>query len=613
VTVDDAIREPPQPITFTECVGAYTGPDGSFDVQGKLLAAALTWAGHASDQADAALSYQAFLTGQVIEIVRRTRRHNPNLAGVMPFTVIHHRYPDVKRYADMRPKPVADQMRASCQPVLLSWELWTRQVYAGSVLRPVAHVVNDGEDGRDLQDATLRYQLRDEAGRTLASGEAPLPDVPYFESRPVPLSIPLPADAATGDSVLEGRIVTGERTVSTQSIAVFIAARAWPLPRRLPARTVTVFDGAGETMAALRRLRLPFKRVRGVADLRPGNCLVVGSGAWGGRLRRERETLREWVRAGGRVLLLRQPGEAYELDWLGAELRLARSGGRKERKGMWVNVERPGHPAFQGLARERLRLWSDYTGWAESQPGRPAVHPVTIGFHPTRDGHLERLAILANYGRGLATMALCEVFDGAGSVILSGFDLVRRAGRDPVADRLLRNLVLYAASKDTHRARPLIDSPIVWGDYASERGLVVGLWHGLRVHTAPGPASRGGGVVGGGQWEAAHVPSGRRPFGPFRYNGLCYVVDMNPESETGSGVFHARCPPGRQRVVTEVRNPGSEARRLAVEVNGRPGASALIPPGASRRLRAPIGDGATKISVRYTGHKSLVLVRTAFD
>ena len=54
---------------------------------------------------------------------------------------------------------------------------------------------------------------------------------------------------------------------------------------------------------------------------------------------------------------------------------------------------------------------------------------------------------------------MCEMFDGTGSVILSGFDLVNRAGLDPAADRLLANLVAYTASKDGHPVHPLIEAP----------------------------------------------------------------------------------------------------------------------------------------------------------
>ena len=54
--------------------------------------------------------------------------------------------------------------------------------------------------------------------------------------------------------------------------------------------------------------------------------------------------------------------------------------------------------------------------------------------------------MLANYDHGLEGIALAELFDGAGSAMVSGFDVVNRSGMDPVADRMLANLVRYMAS-----------------------------------------------------------------------------------------------------------------------------------------------------------------------
>ncbi len=74
------------------------------------------------------------------------------------------------------------------------------------------------------------------------------------------------------------------------------------------------------------------------------------------------------------------------------------------------------------------------------------------------------------------------MFSGRGSVILSAFDLVNRIGVDPVADRFLQNLIAYSASTNEHEIHPLIDTPIQWGNYASERGLVTGPLSGLLIN-----------------------------------------------------------------------------------------------------------------------------------
>ncbi|MBA3672611.1 MAG: glycosyl hydrolase family 2, partial [Gemmatimonadaceae bacterium] len=168
-----------QPMTMTENTGNYTGIDGRFNLVSntKQPDSQLNWTGHApdSEQSSRALGYQAWMGKQAIEIYRRSREQNPYLAGLTPFTIIFHNWHGITRFEDMKPKPIATQYGESYQPVLLSWELWTSQVYAGSTIRPVAHVVNDAEDGAGLRNVTVQWSIVDSNGVARANGSAALP------------------------------------------------------------------------------------------------------------------------------------------------------------------------------------------------------------------------------------------------------------------------------------------------------------------------------------------------------------------------------------------------------------------------------------------------------
>jgi hypothetical protein len=277
---------------------------------------------------------------------------------------------------------------------------------------------------------------------------------------------------------------------------------------------------------------------------------------------------------------------------------------------------------FRGLDRRRLALWSDYTSWDQTKPGFPRVYPVTAGFQLQQTEALARTAILADYDRGLEGVALCEMFDGAGSVILSGFDLVNRAGLDPAADRLLANLVAYTASKEHHAVYPLIEQPIIWGDYPTERGLVCGSLNGLIVNaewlTPPTNPSAKPLPPNTGSWNmdpgSQFVPRGRNPFGPYGYSTAASLKDLNPDSETGSGVFWASIPPGRKTLITKVKNPAKQAGQLTVALDDkRVTDSTAIGAGQTVELRSPLPAGVTDLSVRYTGTKTLVLLETTFE
>ncbi|MDB4892150.1 MAG: glycoside hydrolase family 2 barrel, partial [Gemmatimonadetes bacterium] len=176
-----------QPMTMTENTGNYTGIDGRFNLVSntKQPDSQLNWTGHApdSEQSARALAYQAWMGGQAIEIFRRSREQNPNLAGLTPFTILFHNWHGITRFEDMKPKPLGAQYGVSYQPVLLSWELWTSQVYAGTTIKPVAHVVNDDEKFTDLKGLKVRWVIVDSSGVNRAQASVSFPDVKYYAAR----------------------------------------------------------------------------------------------------------------------------------------------------------------------------------------------------------------------------------------------------------------------------------------------------------------------------------------------------------------------------------------------------------------------------------------------
>ena len=628
-----------QPLTFTECVGSFTGPFGEYNiVERKQLAPQLGWTGHSPSQREDALGYQAFMVQQATEAFRRLRPLNPRLSGIMPFTILFYNWNGITSFDQMKPKPAMEQMGLSYQPVLLSWELWTPQVYAGSTVRPIAHIVNDADDGSDLAGAVLRYQLRDRSGRAVLSGTVALPRIPYYGTWRKPLVFVLPTNLPTGNYAVAGQIVAknGSAAVVSRNQAppLFVAGADWNKNIVKTDLPVALYDPPGKTARALRRLGIAFQPISDLATLPSGAAaaLVIGEGAADKRLADSAATLREFVRAGGRILCLAPNPATFDKTWLPEPVSFFTASAndpaylpksRPFANNMHVNPERATHPVFAGLGRERFRLWSDYSGWDQTKPGFPAVYPVTRGFALARPDSLARTAILANYDRGLEGVALAEFFDGAGSVLLSGFDIVRRAGLDPAADRLLRNLVVYTATRDGHHVHPLVEKPIRWGRYAAEQGVVTGPLHGLIVNAdwvAPptNPSARPLNQAEGA-WNTRpgdpFVPNGRRPFGPFGYTTAAGVRDLNTASKTGSGIFWARIPPGRKTIVTRVRNPaGRNAASLTVEVNGqRTGEPATIAPGETALLRTSLPADTINVSIRYTGDKALVLLETAFE
>ncbi len=631
-----------QPMTMTENTGNYTGVDGRFNlVPGtKQPDSQLNWTGHApeSEQSSRALGYQAWMAGQAIEIYRRTREQNPNLAGLTPFTIVFHNWWGISRFEDMKPKAILRQYSVSYQPVLLSWELWTPNVYAGSTIRPVVHLVNDAEDGGDLTGLSVRYWLTGPGGKVYQDTRQEISPLAYYAASSKSVQIHLSASLPQGMFRLTGQLLRGSEVLSSNDISLFVAQQSFGKARSEIARRVTVLgDVRGKTVSVLRRAGFSARIVSSLKAVGPRDLLVIGANAWDASLTRDTAGLRTFVSHGGGLIILNQDFHNFSGAWLAVPVRLQSGeldhpkifpGGRPFRNGMAVNPERPNHPVFDGITRDRLFLWSDFTSWDETKSGFPQVYPVTHGFVITDPTTLGNAAVLANYDHGLEGIALAELFDGKGSTLITGFDLINRAGLDPVADRMLVNIVQYMASGPGHDQSPLIDSKITWGDYASERGLVTGIYSGLLLNTVPVvPAALtntypisidsvgytfAGGTSGWNTKPAIqYVPHGRRVFGPYTFSSGGSVELVDRKSSEGFARVWVRVPASRSVMYSTISNPVSRPLDIEIVVDGSARRSS-IPAYSTLTVWSPVRGGARPIAITFRADRRLVLLETDF-
>jgi beta-galactosidase len=212
-----------QPYTFTECVGNYITAAGDYDVSGKNLAWTIKWTGLVQGGGEGAEHLRS-VTKESLEIVRRFRSVNPQLAGIMPFSSPFYVCgTDVASFDDLMRlglvSPSVQQMATSFAPLLVSVELWVRHVSTQThALRGVIHVVNDADSllplasgwsvrltstavtasrsglsqsrwgGAEQPDACASSILRGRACEG-ACGD-PLPSVPYFGTASTPFELP---------------------------------------------------------------------------------------------------------------------------------------------------------------------------------------------------------------------------------------------------------------------------------------------------------------------------------------------------------------------------------------------------------------------------------------
>ena len=393
-----------QPQTFTECVGNYLTAGGDFDVSGKNWAWSLKWGGtsqgfHAADE------HAAYVAKLSIEIVRRRRRLNPSLAGIMPFhSPFYYCGDGVETFGDiaMHPSPVLVQQATSFAPVLLSIECWTPHAVSGDHVPVTFHVVNDKADSTPVPASTLEWSWVDEKdGREIqpAVGAAqqqpqrwPVPEVEYYGTAQVQLNITAPAASAlgTGQRFSNMKLVArltdngGSTAIigsSSESVTVFRPAAAAPAlaaERRTADGAVAVFDPHGATAAALTQLGLDFKPVSSLAKLTATTTpsLIIGEDSWTGAAMAT--GVSSYVASGGRVAILQQSDAAVAFDprFLDPGLvsydmqdKVGHSG-RNVSNGEPVHVQRPAHPLFtapHNISDLKLwRRWSLRAPWTET-------------------------------------------------------------------------------------------------------------------------------------------------------------------------------------------------------------------------------------------------------
>ncbi|MEP6509369.1 MAG: glycosyl hydrolase family 2, partial [Gemmatimonadales bacterium] len=171
-------------------------------------------------------------------------------------------------------------------------------------------------------------------------------------------------------------------------------------------------------------------------------------------------------------------------------------------------------------------------------------------------------------------------------------------------------------------------SKIVWGDYASERGLLTGIYSGLILNTVPVvPADLAstypvtvdsvgytfaGGTSGWNTKPAIqYVPRGRRAFGPYTFSSGGAVELIDKKSTVGEGRFWIRVPSSRTSMSTTISNPMPQSLQIEITVNGV--SSPVMVPGKSfSTVKTPLTRADKTISVSFKGDRRLVLLETDF-
>jgi len=231
-----------------------------------------------------------------------------------------------------------------------------------------------------------------------------------------------------------------------------------PTPRlRLPANVkIACYDPKGITARLLRERHVPFQQLDTSEPPAGTTLFIIGREAisMNGTVLH----IGDWLKRGMTILLFEQTEEVLQRYW---GFRTASPGTRR------VFVRQPQHPLCAGLNDELLRDWRGSSTLLEPYPQRTGYYDryprqIWCGFDNSRTWQWGNYGCVASVliekpQRGnwsfpldcefdLQYTPLCEWLAPQGRVIFCQIDLSGREGNDPVADRLLVNLLRYAST-----------------------------------------------------------------------------------------------------------------------------------------------------------------------
>ena len=386
------------------------------------------------------LKVQSFITGELAETLRRT---NEQVSGIMHFAYMTW-FRQCYNYKNIQPYPTYYAMQRAMQPVLVSAELWGRNLYAGEKLHTRIYVVNDSEDGRDLLPMALNWSIVDEKGKILASGTEQFPAVEYYGRKYIEPAIVMPSVLPSDKMNVKLKLVLVEngQTLSKNEYDLILANKRWNIAKVSENKKIVLLD-KDNTSAVLDFLQVKYQKASSVKELvqikrKADLCIISGLKECTDD---EKTLLRTYQQKGGKLLLLNSKEIAKKVypehitGWI------------IPTEGDIVVMERDDAPVFDGIGVLDLRyfnnnkreiplachatLKANRNENVTELAGQMKIHAYIDGGKP--EDRIQKIESM----RGLT---LLQIKDGKGTATVSTL-CTEKADTDPIAGKLLVNMI----------------------------------------------------------------------------------------------------------------------------------------------------------------------------
>jgi beta-galactosidase len=314
--------------------------------------------------------------------------------------------------------------------------------YAGESWRAELVVVHDAMTAMNAR-VQLQVHADSKASQPVATLSKPVTFADGDEKQTLGMQWDVPADLPAGDYVVDVQLLDdADHKLAHNSMSLKIAAplhvTAMPNPSRVG---VFVSDdlSASAVLDGLKRMVVPYTMVRDVKSLRDVDVLILPEN-WGKTVTKLPDALNAWVEQGGRLLAM-APGVNVPLGWLPGMEVMVGSNMRQP----FVDCVQPSHPVLAGLAPSDF---VDGFNGPDRMTVRSMIKPLTVN------------AILAagSYSSDGQLAVLRDARIGKGAAIETTIDFTQRFSNDPVATKLLLNMLNYVISGQVLQYAPAIDA-----------------------------------------------------------------------------------------------------------------------------------------------------------
>lgn len=387
------------------------------------------------------LTRQAFMTKELTESMRRNNRET--CSGALLFSYLAW-FQSPWDCDQIKPWPAYYALKTAMQPVLVSAELYGRHFYTGKTVQSRVCIINDKEDFSALPALQLQWKFQDH-DRILSEWQVKVPPVNYYQNRWLNVAFitpdKLPSPRVDGQLVLQLKIPDG-KIVSQNAYDVVLTTKEWANNNSKNANVNAhrlLFWNSGNSNA-MESLGIQAKTISSIDSIDSTNILIIGERNGNSMTSAEINELKSFVYRGGRALMFHPRAGLLKIFPEHVKSYVPK-------QGEIVTMHVPESPVFWGI--EPLDL-SWFNQGNRKLPiacsgvfriVSPDDNALALAQQCDLHGYLKKTSQIVNY----QGTPLVEIHHGKGVLIASEM-CVEEGGEDPIAEKLLNNILYYLTS-----------------------------------------------------------------------------------------------------------------------------------------------------------------------